>query len=169
MPCFQGASINGSPRLLKSRCPEVQLCASPWQEQDEMLGLKGQCDAGTQRPVWQRPSLLLPLGGTAHPFSCCHDKHLPGLCTLAVIPHSIWKSTQRWECHPGAFPGHFVWVPRAEPGTGWCWTGLSGVKLMLYRHGLKKKEFGSISEFKEILEPMGTNSGSSLIISQVQL
>lgn len=43
MPCFQGASINGSPRLLKSRCPEVQLCASPWQEQDEMLGLKGQC------------------------------------------------------------------------------------------------------------------------------
>lgn len=46
---------------------------------------------------------------------------------------------------------------------------LSGVKLMLYRHGLKKKEFGSISEFKEILEPMGTNSGSSLIISQVQL
>lgn len=96
-------------------------------------------DAGTQRPVWQRPSLLLPLGGTAHPFSCCHDKHLPGPCTLAVIPHSICKSTQRWECHPGAFPGHFVRVPRAEQGMGWCWTGLSGVKMMLYRHGLKKK------------------------------
>lgn len=34
---------------------------------------------------------------------------------------------------------------------------------MLYR--IKKKELGSISEFKETFEPVGTDSGSSLIIS----
>lgn len=41
--------------------------------------------------------------------------------------------------------------------------------MMLCRHGLKNKtELGSISEFKEMFEPMGTDSVSSLIISQAQ-
>lgn len=32
----------------------------------------------------------------------------------------------------------------------------------------KKKELGSISEFEEMFEPVGADSGSSVIISQAQ-
>lgn len=160
MPCFQGVSINGSARL-----PEAAgMGVAAW-------GCSCVPVPSKSRMRWRdlEASAVPESGAQLSSSSCCHDRHLPGQWTLAAVSCSHLQQHREVEIPPWGLSWSLCGGTEGSTRYKVMLNGsFNGAKLMLCRHGQKKKELDSISEFKEMFEPVGTDSGSSLIISQAQ-